>query len=111
MLKKLCANPVVELKRRKKAESEPQQLRKVVSWTPAEVKKCLPQIKGCVIMRYQELRKWQVYYPGVLPASHTKTWGALLSEHGAARLCLQWAWKHHEELHGIPCPWDLQGVA
>lgn len=84
LLKKLCAKPVAELKRRKKAESESQQLRRIVSWTPAEVKKCLPQIKGCVIMRYQELRKWKVYYPGVQPASHTKTWGALLSENGAA---------------------------
>jgi len=104
----LVADPAVQAAKAKKAAAEPRAAKKpVVSWTPQALKKLKPQIKGCVVQNYPTLRKCIIYYPGVVPASRSRSWGTAFTQRQVWRHCLKWAWLHHTAKTGQACPWDL----
>lgn len=70
-------------------------------------RKYLPDIKGCTVQRIPDRRTWIVFYPGVSPASRSRRWGFLQPESKVVRHVLAWAWKHHEEIEGVRCPWNF----
>lgn len=61
---------------------------------------------GCSIQRIEQRRCWIAFYPGVSPASRTRTWGHF-PELACRNACLQWAWNHHTRLTGEACPHEI----
>lgn len=70
-----------------------------------------PPKGGVVLQPYPQQQRFQIYYPTSLPPhSHTERWGvAGRTEVQAAKLCLLWAWGHHELQTGERCPWEFGG--
>ena len=68
----------------------------------------LPQAAGCSGQRNAGRQSFTVYYPGVVPARRSRTWGDVCSEEACKFSCVQWAWNHHTRLTGEACPHDLR---
>lgn len=79
------------------------------SWTQAQAKMYLPDVRGCVISVHKN-SAWMIKYPTVsLPRSRSQAFapGDESSNSEALRLALVWAWRAHKEKTGLPCPWNL----
>lgn len=75
----------------------------------------LPTCTGCVGQIYDKSRSAQVYYPGVVPASRSRTWSSTPG-HGFNKQqvlvhCAMWAWHHHRAETGEQCPHDFGDMA
>ena len=75
--------------------------------TLSKLKQLLPQVTGCSIQRIPMKRCYTCFYPGVLPASRTRTWGELFSEDSCKRAVIKWAWNHHTKITKERCLWAL----
>ena len=69
-----------------------------------EYKRLLPKITGCTIQQPPGRHAYVVFYPGVTPASHQRSWGTYTRAE-CAHQCVRWAWDHHTRLTGTPWPY------
>jgi len=85
----------------------------VVDWAKygldrEKLKKLCPPGHGVRIQLDPAKRSIQAFYPGVLPASRSRTWGALMPRHKVLRHVFTWLWKSHEQVHpGKKCPYNF----
>ena len=73
----------------------------------ARLKATLPVVAGCTVQKIARSNKYTVYYPGVVPASRSRTFGAAMPEASVQKHIVKWAWQHHSLKTGTVCPWDL----
>ena len=73
-----------------------------------EMKKFLPQVKGCNIEWIKMKSSWTVFYPGAKPASRTRTYGKLCTQLAVKKHVLRWAWNEHAKAKPAErCPFDF----
>ena len=77
--------------------------------TVLDAKRYLPQnVIGCSIQLLPDRRQWCAFYPGAVPGSRGRTWGAKFSKIQVLRSVLQWAWAEHDRATGEKCPHNLE---
>lgn len=81
---------------------------KLVGAKQRSVADLLPQVVGCTAQHLPQRRCWIAFYPGVQPASRTRTWGGMFTEQQCKIAVVKWAWNHHTRLTGEQCPHDFQ---
>lgn len=73
----------------------------------SELRKFMPDIKGCHIQEINFKRSFTAFYPGVFPGSRTRTVGAHCSREQVIRHVISWAWKNHSKKTGSKCPYPM----
>ena len=63
------------------------------------------QLVGCTIQVINKAKKCTVFYPGVKPASRSRTWGTYFKQEKVIQHCIGWAWVHHKNKTGNECPY------
>ena len=76
----------------------------------ATIKPFLPQVAGCTIQLLPARKAYTVFYPGVMPASRSRTWGTQCSRTTLSKAVLSWAWCQHFSCTGNACPYDFDAV-
>ena len=77
----------------------------------AQINKLLPKLKDCRGEMLSFKNAYIAYYPGVVPASRTRTWGDCFSKQACKFAVCRWAWSHHTKITGEVCPHDISHAA
>ena len=59
----------------------------------------MPKVKGSRIELIEPKRAYTAFYPNVLLASRTRTWGFKFSRTKVLQHCIRWAWAEHKKQH------------
>ncbi len=85
-----------------------------MSYTLAEARKMIPQVRGCKLdLDQKRFHRWKLYYPRrTWPKNKTQAYGdgTGLNETEALIACLKQGWAWHLEATGKECPYDFSIV-
>ena len=75
------------------------------------VRMYMPVIKGCSLHFIKPKNQFTAYYPGAVPGSRTRTWGAVFSKAQICRAVIEWSWTEHTKATGQACPHNLSLIS